>query len=168
MKKLPSKVAHNQRQTFVFQYLPGCLNGPKTEIPYHQKPLNAGLGIQTGIHTIFSQQHKKLIPTSLVSVNKGTWTALQYMPQPTRCQYLPLLSKIDNRRGNSSFYFHLSIFYLQWQFKKTNKNYVPARTNVQDILDIYKSQHRVNDVNYKCLLNLGTGCSQVIFRHYRV
>ena len=23
----------------------GCTNGPKTEIPYHQKPLNAGLGI---------------------------------------------------------------------------------------------------------------------------
>ena len=38
MKKPPSKVAHNQPQTF-FQYWPGCLNGPKTEIPYHQKAL---------------------------------------------------------------------------------------------------------------------------------
>ena len=27
------------------QYCPGCPNGPKTEIPYHQKHLNAGLGI---------------------------------------------------------------------------------------------------------------------------
>ena len=36
MKKLPSKVAHNR---------PGCLNGPKTEISYHQKPFNAGLSI---------------------------------------------------------------------------------------------------------------------------
>ena len=26
-------------------YWPGCPNGPKTEILYHQKPLNAGLGI---------------------------------------------------------------------------------------------------------------------------
>ena len=28
-----------------FLYWPGCLNGPKTEIPYHQKSPNAGLGI---------------------------------------------------------------------------------------------------------------------------
>ena len=34
-----------------FQYWPGCL---KTEIPYHQKPLNAGLGIQTGQCTDFA------------------------------------------------------------------------------------------------------------------
>jgi hypothetical protein len=31
-----------------FQYLPGCPNSLKTEIPYHQKPLNAGLRIYTG------------------------------------------------------------------------------------------------------------------------
>ena len=30
---------------FFFQYWPSCQNGPKTEILYHQKPLNAGLGI---------------------------------------------------------------------------------------------------------------------------
>ena len=28
-----------------FSVLAGCPNGPKTKIPYHQKPLNAGLGI---------------------------------------------------------------------------------------------------------------------------
>ena len=28
-----------------FLYWPGLLNGPKTEIPYHQKSPNAGLGI---------------------------------------------------------------------------------------------------------------------------
>jgi hypothetical protein len=44
MKKPPSKVAHNWSR-FFFQYRPGCPNGPKTEIPYHQKPINAGLGI---------------------------------------------------------------------------------------------------------------------------
>ena len=42
MKKTPKKVAHNRPQIF-FQYLPGCPNGPKTKIPYPQKPLNAGL-----------------------------------------------------------------------------------------------------------------------------
>ena len=30
---------------FFFMYWPGCPNDPETEIPYHQKPLNAGLGI---------------------------------------------------------------------------------------------------------------------------
>ena len=45
MKKQPSKVAHNRPQTFFFLYWSGCPNGPKTEIPHHQKPLNAGLGI---------------------------------------------------------------------------------------------------------------------------
>ena len=44
MKKTPSKVAHNRRPIF-FMYWPGCPNSPETEIPYHQKPLNAGLGI---------------------------------------------------------------------------------------------------------------------------
>ena len=44
MKKTPSKVAHNRPPTF-FMYWPGCSNGPETEIPYHQKPINAGLGI---------------------------------------------------------------------------------------------------------------------------
>jgi hypothetical protein len=38
MKKPPSKVVHN-RDNFLFQY------GQKREILYHQKPLNAGLGI---------------------------------------------------------------------------------------------------------------------------
>ena len=42
MKKPPSKVAHNRP---FFLYCPGCPNGPKTDIPHHQKPLNAGLGI---------------------------------------------------------------------------------------------------------------------------
>ncbi len=45
MKKTPSKVARNRPPSFFFQYWPGCQNGPETEIPYHQKPLNAGLGI---------------------------------------------------------------------------------------------------------------------------
>ena len=44
MKKPASKVAHNSYLVF-FQYWPGCQNGPKTEILYHQKPLIAGLGI---------------------------------------------------------------------------------------------------------------------------
>ena len=44
MKKTPSKVAHNRPPTF-FMYWPSCPNGPETEILYHEKPLNAGLGI---------------------------------------------------------------------------------------------------------------------------
>ena len=49
MNKIPSKAAHNRPRTF-FQYWPGCPNQawpkrPKKEIPYHQKPLNAGLDI---------------------------------------------------------------------------------------------------------------------------
>ena len=44
MKKPPSKVAHNRPTTF-FMYWPSCPNRPETEIPYHQKSLNAGLGI---------------------------------------------------------------------------------------------------------------------------
>ena len=48
MKKLPSKVAHNPNPNF-FMYWPGCPNGPETEIPYHQKPIFARLGIQTGV-----------------------------------------------------------------------------------------------------------------------
>ena len=40
MKKRPSKVAHNHPQHF-FCTCPAA----QTEIPYHQKPLNAGLGI---------------------------------------------------------------------------------------------------------------------------
>ena len=44
MKKIPSKVDHNRPTTF-FMHWPGCPSGPETEIPYHQKPLNAGLGI---------------------------------------------------------------------------------------------------------------------------
>ena len=43
MKNLPSIVAHNQPPFFM--YWPGCPNNPETEIPYHQKPLNAGLDI---------------------------------------------------------------------------------------------------------------------------
>ena len=39
LKKQPSKVAHIGPH-FFFQYWPGCPNGPKTEIPYHQMPLN--------------------------------------------------------------------------------------------------------------------------------
>ena len=34
-----------------FMYRPGCPNSPKTEIRYHQKPLNTGLSIQTGGQT---------------------------------------------------------------------------------------------------------------------
>ena len=30
---------------FFFMYWPGCPNDPETEIQYHQKSLNAGLGI---------------------------------------------------------------------------------------------------------------------------
>ena len=47
MKKRPQKLLITGPNIF-FMYWPGCPNGPKTEIPYHQKPLNAGLGIQTG------------------------------------------------------------------------------------------------------------------------
>ena len=56
MKKPPSKVAHNRPPTF-FMYWPGCPKDPETEIPYHQEPLNAGLGIQTG-HAIKHKQVK--------------------------------------------------------------------------------------------------------------
>ena len=43
-EKTAPKVVYNR--TIFFQYWPGCPNGPKTEIPYHQKPFNAG--IRTG------------------------------------------------------------------------------------------------------------------------
>ena len=33
----------------LFQYWLGSSNGPNTEIPYHQKLLNAGLGIRLGL-----------------------------------------------------------------------------------------------------------------------
>ena len=46
MKKPPIK-AHNRLPIF-FMYWSGCSSGPETEMPHHQKPLNAGLGIQTG------------------------------------------------------------------------------------------------------------------------
>ena len=74
MKKLPSNVAHNQPSTFFFMYWPGCPNGPETEIPYNQKPLNKGLGIQSRVlnkivfhidHNDFSLNSFKLL--SLVS-----------------------------------------------------------------------------------------------------
>ena len=55
-KKTTLKVTHNQPQ-FFFQYCAGCPNGPKTKIPYHQKPLNVGMGIETGVqaknYTVF-------------------------------------------------------------------------------------------------------------------
>ena len=44
IKKHPQKLLIIGLEHFS-QYRPGCSNGPKTEIPYHQKPLNAGLGI---------------------------------------------------------------------------------------------------------------------------
>ena len=46
-KKRPQKLLIISPQLF-FMYWPGCPNGQETEIQYHQKPLNAGLGIQTG------------------------------------------------------------------------------------------------------------------------
>ena len=42
MKKLPSKVAHNQPQTCFFSTGPAAQAAQKQN---HQKPLNAGLGI---------------------------------------------------------------------------------------------------------------------------
>ena len=46
MKKTPSKVVHNWPKFFlVLAWLP---KQPKTKITYHKKPLNAGLGNQTG------------------------------------------------------------------------------------------------------------------------
>jgi hypothetical protein len=44
MKKLPLKAAHNQPH-FFFSTAARLPKWPKTEIPYHQKPFNAGLGI---------------------------------------------------------------------------------------------------------------------------
>ena len=44
MKKHPQKLLIIGPDPF-FQCWPGCPNGTKTEIPYNQKPLNAGLGI---------------------------------------------------------------------------------------------------------------------------
>ena len=43
-KKRPQKLLIIGPQLF-FMYWPGCPNGPETEMPYHQKALNAGLGI---------------------------------------------------------------------------------------------------------------------------
>ena len=60
MKKTPKKLLIISPDAF-FLYWPGWLNGPKTEIPYHQKSANAGLGIQTGIKTFFFDKflHRK-------------------------------------------------------------------------------------------------------------
>ena len=44
-EKTSLKSCSQSTQSFLFQYCLGCQNGSKTEIPYHQKPLNAGLGI---------------------------------------------------------------------------------------------------------------------------
>ena len=44
MKKTPSKVAHNCPRPF-FSELAQLPKRPKNRNPYHQKPLNAGLGI---------------------------------------------------------------------------------------------------------------------------
>ena len=41
-----------------FMYWPGCPNGPEIEILYHKKPLNAGMGIQTGVFTNYRIDHK--------------------------------------------------------------------------------------------------------------
>ena len=54
MKKPPSKNAHNLPK-IVFKYWPCCPNEPKTEILYHQRALNAGLGIYTGDCNSFSK-----------------------------------------------------------------------------------------------------------------
>ena len=43
MQKTPLKVAHTRSPTF-FYVLARLPKRPKTEILYHQKPLNAGLG----------------------------------------------------------------------------------------------------------------------------
>ena len=48
MKKLLIKKLLIIGPQLFFMYWSGCLNGSETEIPYHQKPLNAGLGIYTG------------------------------------------------------------------------------------------------------------------------
>ena len=53
----PENIKKCPKKLLFFLYWPGCPNGPKTEIPYPQKPLNAGLGIQTGD-----------IPKSLISI----------------------------------------------------------------------------------------------------
>ena len=45
MKKPLPRVAHKHPQLFLCTYWPGCPNSIETEILYHQKPLNAGLGV---------------------------------------------------------------------------------------------------------------------------
>ena len=58
MKEAPSKVGHNRPRVFV-QYWPGCPNGPKAEISYHQKPLMQDWVFRLGCLTV-SIKHPSL------------------------------------------------------------------------------------------------------------
>ena len=84
-EKLPSKVAHNQPQFFfsVRTWLPKRTypNGPQTEIPYHQKPFNAELGIWTGLtHNRQVGRYRIVTNNTIVIINvspKGNSLQLQ-------------------------------------------------------------------------------------------
>ena len=69
MKKHPQKLLIIGPDPF-FLYWPGCLNGPKTEILYHQKSPNAGLGISTGFQILFFRANfKPLFQTQILNPN---------------------------------------------------------------------------------------------------
>ena len=92
-------------QTLFFLYWPGCLNGPKTEIPYHQKSPNAGRGIQTGsgaqvcqkadqnnIFYLFSCQHPLIIYLGLRIICLGFRAKIELPPKksPSNIGRLPM------------------------------------------------------------------------------
>ena len=62
-----------------FMYRPGCPNSPKTEIPYHQKPLNAE---RVGVELLWSK--------CTVFPNLGTENTLRWrinLPLCATCLY---------------------------------------------------------------------------------
>ena len=96
-------------QTLFFLYWPGCLNGPKTEIPYHQKSPNAGRGIQTGsgaqvcqkadqnnIFYLFSCQHPLIIYLGLRIICLGFRAKIELPPKksPSNIGRLPMGGRV--------------------------------------------------------------------------
>ena len=91
------------RPNFFFQQWPGCSNGP--EILYHQKTLNAGVGIQTGVWT-----KKNEIYRNTLALHNTLLAVLLY-------------SKLqDEFKKVSHFKNHVSFLLLVMKFGKKNKH----------------------------------------------
>ena len=97
-KNRPQKLLIIGPQLF-FMYWPGCPNGPETCNPVPQKPLNAGLGIQTGIVTQGKMRSCPVLQIVQFSLQKSNFDYSQSNPlilvqvAKTSCStYLFLLS----------------------------------------------------------------------------